>query len=106
MPTVSNWDFLGKKIEADCACIPAGYKTNDVEKQRFEEKLAGFAALEFGVKIKFPPPAKDSFEAENHAFNPGVMGVASRKYNKNRIVIFFMSLTADLYVYVFYLSLF
>tara|TARA_B100001540_G_C15252639_1_gene393390 strand:- start:71 stop:319 length:249 start_codon:yes stop_codon:yes gene_type:complete len=78
----NNWDFLGKKIEADCACIPAGYKIKDVEKQRFEKKLAGFAALEFGVKIKLPPPAKDSSEAENHAFNPGEIGLASRKYNK------------------------
>ena len=57
MAAVYNLDFLGMKIEADWACIPAGYKTNDVEKQRFEDEIAGLAALEFGVKIKFPPPA-------------------------------------------------
>ena len=33
------------KIEADCACIPAGYKINDVEKQRFEVELAKLADL-------------------------------------------------------------
>ena len=90
------------KIEADCACISAGYKITDVEKQRSKEKLAGFVALEFGVKIKSPPPARDNSEAENHVFNSGEIGVASIIYNIYKNVSFFISLIMDLYVYVFY----
>ena len=30
---------------------------NDVEKLRFNDEFAGFAVLELGVKIRFPPPA-------------------------------------------------
>ena len=78
---------------------------NEVEKHRFEKKIAGFAALEVGVKIKSPPPAKDNFEAENHVFDSGEIGVASRKYNIYRNVSFFISSIKDLCVYGFYLTL-
>ena len=94
------------KIEADWACIPAGYKTNDVEKQRFEVKLAKLVDLEFGEKIKFPPPARDNLKAENHVFNPGEIGLASMTYNRQRNVSFLISLTMDLCVCLFYLILF
>ena len=67
--------------------------------------MAGFVALEVGLKIKFPPPAQDNFEAENHVFDYGGIGVASRKYNIYRNISFFISSIKDLCVYGFYLTL-
>ena len=104
MTAVINRFESGIKRATDCACIPAGYKTNDVEKLRLNAPLAAFPDLELGVIIKLPPPAYDNFEAENHENKLGETICAFKEKTQIKKTNFFISLILDQHVYEFCLK--